>query len=338
MGTLTETSHLEIIEGGAEVWNTWRVANPGVRPQFIGEDLSELDLSKANFSEADLSYAELFDSNLENGNLKMARLKGADLSGAKLEGAELYKVDLSDASLIGADLTDVYLAEANLRGADLRGANLQGADLSGADLRDANLSGANLGRTTLARAEIEGADLRNADIYGADLTDMRYGGYGTMKGHFYGIRGLSSSYGNALFVRDANDQDYLDTLENMIEASPSRALRRWKRFWFRAWGLIDYGRSLARVFAFAFIMAMTFGTIYFLDYNLGWGFLEYSSGGTSLLSPYFHSFVTYTKLGFGSMTPKNGVGEFLLVCEGILGYVTLGLLLSILANRVARRS
>jgi len=335
---MTDRSHLEILEEGPEAWNIWRIENPGVKPQLAGEDLSELDLTSANLSDADLSQAELFDSILVNTNLKMASLPGADLSGAKLEGAELYKVDLSAASLIGADLSNVYLAEANLTMADLRGVNLQGADLSGANLSDANLTGANLGRTTLVRACLEGADLRNADLYGADLTDMSYGSYRTMKGHFYGIRGLPSCYGNALFVRDAKDQDYLDTVENAILATQSTALRRWKRFWFRAWGLIDYGRSLARFFAIAFVVAMTFGWIYFFDRTLGWGLLEYSGSADSPLSPFYHSIVTYTKLGFGYMTPNHWIGEILLVCEGTLGYVTLGLLLSILANRVARRS
>jgi hypothetical protein len=335
---MPETSHLEILEQGAEAWNSWRLENPGVNANLVRVDLSELDLTRANLSDADLSYAELFNARLERSNLKMAKLTGADLSGAKLAGAELYKVDLSDASLIGADLTDVYLAEANLQDADLRGAKLQGADLSGADLRGANLTGANLGRTVLVRANVEGANLRNADIYGADLTDMRYGRYRTMRGHFYGIRGLPSCYGNALFVRDAKDQDYLDTFENTIEATTSTAMRRWKRFWFRAWGLIDYGRSLARFFAIAFVVAMTFGWIYFFDRALGWNLLEYSSSADSPLSPFYHSIVTYTKLGFGYMTPKHWIGEILLVSEGILGYLTLGLLLSILANRVARRS
>jgi hypothetical protein len=167
---------------------------------------------------------------------------------------------------------------------------------------------------------------------------MAYGTYRTMKGHFYGIRGLPSCYGNALFVRDAKDQDYLDTLEHSIEATSSTAYRAWKRFWFRAWGLIDYGRSLARFFAIAFVVAMAFGWVYFFDRVLGWGLLEYSSSADSPLSPFYHSVVTYTKLGFGYMTPRHWVGEILLVCEGILGYLTLGLLLSILANRVARRS
>jgi hypothetical protein len=335
---MSSVSHLEILERGAEAWNEWRRENPGAQPLFKNEDLSELDLTRANLSEADLSYVELFDATLEHANLKMAAMPGSDLSGAKLDGAELYKVDLSDASLIGAELTNCYLAEANLRDADLRGANLQGADLSGAHLAGANLTGANLGRTTLVRADITGASLRNADIYGADLTDMTYGTYRTMRGHFYGIRGLPSCYGNALFVRDAKDQDYLDTLENKIEATPSKTYRSWKRFWFGAWGLIDYGRSLARFFLIAFLVAMAFGWIFFFDRTMNWGLLEYSSSADSPLSPFYHSVVTYTKLGFGYLTPKHWIGEILLVCEGILGYVTLGLLLSILANRVARRS
>jgi hypothetical protein len=335
---MPDNRHHEILQREAAVWNAWRQDNPGVIPDFSDEDLSELDLTRVNLSDADLSNAELFDSNLEHANLKMAKLPGADLSGARLEGAELYKVDLTGASLIGTDLTNVYLAEANLRGADLRGAKLQGADLSGADLSGADLTGANLGRATLLRADIEGANLRNADVYGADLTDMRYGGYSSMQGHFYGIRGLATCYGNALFVRDAKDQDYLDTLENRIEATSSPALRKWKRFWFRAWGLIDYGRSLGRFFLIAFLVAMAFGWVYFFDRLLGWDLLEYSSSADSPLSPFYHSVVTYTKLGFGYMSPKHWIGEILLVCEGILGYLTLGLLLSILANRVARRS
>jgi hypothetical protein len=335
---MAATSHLQFLEGGTEAWNRWRLANPGVRPQLAGEDLSELDLSRANLSEADLSHAEMFDSKLEHTNLKMARLTGADLSGAKLKGAELYKADLAEASLIGADLESVYLAEANLRDADLRGVNLQGADLSGADLSGANLAGANLGRAKLVRACITGASLCNTDVYNADVTDMTYGSYRSMRGHFYGIRGLGSCYGNALFVRDARDQDYLDTLENRIESTPPAAGRRWKRFWFAAWGLVDYGRSLGRVFAFAFLIAMAFGMVYLFDRSFDWGLIDYPTSANSPLSPFYYSIVTYTKLGFGYMQPKHWIGEIILVSEGTLGYVTLGLLLSILANRVARRS
>ena len=52
---------------------------------------------------------------------------------------------------------------------------------------------------------------------------------------------------------------------------------------------------------------------------------------------YFSS-VTYTTLGFGDITPQHWLGEIIVIIEVVLGYMTLGLLLTILANNVARRS
>lgn len=338
MEKMADHNELEILGKGVDAWNQWRRDNPSVTPVLRDADLSDMDLPGANLAEADLDGAELFDSNFDTTNLKMATMRGADLSGASLSGAELYKVDLRGASLIGADLSGAYLAEADLSGADLRGARLMNADLAGADLSGANCSGADLSSASLVRARVNRADFRNANLAHADLSTMHYGSFRLMKGRFYGVRGLDSCFGNALFVRDAKDQDYLDTLELAIEATDPKILRRWKKLWFRAWGFIDYGRSLSRIFLYASIMAMAFGMVYFCDQRFGWGLLKYSSAATSPLSPFYHSVVTYTKLGFGYMTPKHWLGEILLVSEGILGYVTLGLLLSILANRVARRS
>ena len=50
------------------------------------------------------------------------------------------------------------------------------------------------------------------------------------------------------------------------------------------------------------------------------------------------SIVTYTTLGFGDVKPHNLGGEILVSAEVILGYITLGLLLAVLGDRIARRS
>jgi hypothetical protein len=335
---MTESNPLEIISHGIDSWNQWRQRNPGEVPQLAGADFSEMDMEGINLSEADLRDSELFEANLCNANLKMAVLTGSDLAGAKLSKAEIYKADLKGASLIGADLSEAYLSEANLENADLRGVDLTGADLTSVNLYEANLAGANLKGAKLINARITGADLRNANLAATDLSGLEYGTFHSMEGHFYGIRGLNSSFGNPLFVRDAQDQDYLDTMERSIEQTPSRILRAWKRFWFKAWGRIDYGRSLSKTAIYAFGIAMLFGVIYQLDITFAWGLIEYPSTAQSPLSPFYFSIVTYTKLGFGGITPTHWVGEVLLVIERILGFVTLGLLLSILASRVARRS
>jgi hypothetical protein len=335
---MTKRSHLEILEQGPEVWNTWRIENPGVKPQLASEDLSEMDLTAVNLGEADLTDAELFQADLTEANLKMAVLTRADLSGADLSGAALYKAELAEACLIEADLTGANLGAANLRGADLRGTKLRGVDLNEADLSNANLNEADFTGSNLSRADITGANLHNANLAATNLTGMKDGGFREKRGRYYGIRGLDSCFGDPLFVRDAKDQDYLDTLEVAIDETPSTARRRWKRFWFSAWSLIDYGRSLGKLALGALIVTMFFGIIYHLDSTLGWQFFDFPASVDSPLTPYYYSIVTYTRLGSGGITPTHWVGEIVLICERILGYVTLGLLLSILANRVARRS
>jgi hypothetical protein len=297
-----------------------------------------MDLTGANLGEVDLTDAELFQTDLTEANLKMAVLRGADLSGADLSGAALYKTELADACLIEADLTGAGLGAGNLRGADLRGTKLRGADLNEADLSNANLNEADLTGSNLTRADVTGANLHNANLAATNLTGMKDGGFREKRGRYYGIRGLDSCFGDPLFVRDAKDQDYLDTLEVAIDETPSTARRRWKRFWFSAWGLIDYGRSLGKLALGAFIVTMFFGAIFHLDSIFGWQFFSLPKSADSPLTPYYYSIVTYTRLGSGGITPTHWVGEIVLICERILGYVTLGLLLSILANRVARRS
>jgi hypothetical protein len=55
-------------------------------------------------------------------------------------------------------------------------------------------------------------------------------------------------------------------------------------------------------------------------------------------TPYYFSIVTFTTLGFGDIHPLNFAGEVWLVVEVLLGYVMLGGLIGIFANKLARRS
>lgn len=59
---------------------------------------------------------------------------------------------------------------------------------------------------------------------------------------------------------------------------------------------------------------------------------------TTGFTPYYFSIVTFTTLGFGDVTPLGLAGEVWLAIEVVLGYVMLGGLISIFANKFARRS
>jgi hypothetical protein len=60
--------------------------------------------------------------------------------------------------------------------------------------------------------------------------------------------------------------------------------------------------------------------------------------GYSWFSFFYYSIVTFTTLGFGDITPISWCTEILVTIEVILGYIMLGGLISILANKLARRS
>ena len=335
---MPDTDHIEILKQGKTVWNEWRRANPDIRPTLAGKDLTDLDLAEMNLSEADLSKADLDGVDLHGANLKMALLVEADLTGVNMSGADLYKADFSQAYLTESDLSNSYAAGADFTGADLRGAKLEQANLTEANLSSADLAEAKLTEANLTRANITRANFCYAILASANLLGATYGTFQSMKGHYYGIRGLDSCYGNAIFVRDAQDQDYLDTLEHHIAQTPSLVSRKLKCFAFACWGLIDYGRSLGKPALYALVLVMSYGMFYFADIAFQWELIDYSSSARSWSSPFYYSIVTYTTLGFGDITPKHWLGEIVVVTEVVLGYLTLGLLLSILANKVARRS
>jgi hypothetical protein len=224
--------------------------------------------------------------------------------------------DLREANLNGANLAEALLRGADLGKASLSRANLTDAILGGCDFSGADLSGANLNRTNLSLA-----NLSNAQLTGVQW-QLR-----AMRGCYLGVRGLDSCFGNALFKRAAADQDFLDTLEAHLKGTRGMAL-------FRAWGLIDYGRSLLRVAAISFGLAGFYGVIYRIFPHI----LDYKDSANTWFTPYYFSIVTYTTLGFGDVRPATLAGEIIVSSEVILGYTTLGLLLSVLAQSIARRS
>jgi Ion channel/Pentapeptide repeats (8 copies) len=235
---------------------------------------------------------------------------------------DLSEVDLTEADLSGALINMANLSEANLHRANLSGASLFDANLSGAELMDANLSDAYLGG-----ANLSGTTFVEANLTDANVTSVRWD-RARMRGRYRAIRGIDSCYGNALFKRAAADQDFLDTLEAHWKGS-------WRMLLFRAWGQIDYGRSLSKVSLFALGLAFIFGVIYSICPEM----LGYQTWADDRFTPFYFSIVTYTTLGFGGINPHgNMLGEIIVSIEVIVGYSTLGLLISVLAEKVARRS
>lgn len=280
-------------------------------------------------------------------------LAGSDLRGLKLSGVDLRGCNLAGAQLRTADLTNARLDGANLSGATLRGATLQGASLQGSNLTEADLFGTNLTRASLKQAKLLGASLGRAvligtDLRSADLSSASVAGVTYSEGHednrCLGVH-AATCFGNARFRRYVLDRDYMECLANDI----GRLQGPMRLFWalaYRAWGaLTGHGRSLVRVVIVGMLVALAFGLVYT---GLGPDHLAPStalSNSTTELgipapptTPFYFSLATFMTLGSTDLTPVTSLAQLLVVSEVLLGYLTLGLLVSILADRVARRA
>ena len=306
-----------------------------------GVTLIDRDLSGANLAGADLRGTDLSRANLTRANLVGARLGGAVLFGATLDHAELLKADLR-----GADLTQASAREAGFGGANLEGANLFNAvltaatftqsNLTGADLRTADLSGARLRECCLHGVDCSQSVLRDADLGGSDVGGATFQGANLRQSRLSGVRGATDANwigadildvdfcGAYLVRRHILDQNYLHEFRGQ-----SRTTEAVYWVW---WATSDCGRSFVRWGSWTAVIAVLFAALYQL--------VELDPGGRpdNWMTTIYFSFVTLTTLGYGDIVPTSASARIVALLEVIIGYMMLGGLLGIFANKMARRA
>jgi len=144
---------------------------------------------------------------------------------------------------------------------------------------------------------------------------------------------------NPFFKRHVADQQFI------------RAFKEQHPFWAQVWRWSsDYGRSLTLWALWSLLIALSFSLLYMQGPS-------WLSEGLQGMMPRFHqvtgenvhepltfwksfyfSIVTFTTLGFGDVVADNTSARILVTLEVIFGYVMLGGLISIFANKLASRS
>ena len=318
----------------------------------------ERDLRGANLSGADLSEASLIEANLSGADLGGANLSEAKLGGANLSEAKLGTANLSGAILGGANLSGAILGGANLSRAKLEGANLSGAklgvaNLSGADLGEANLSGAYLGRANLSGAYLRRANLSETNlervIYTTDEIFNRLIKWWIPK-FLHRIRILK---GLKLLLKweQVGITNFRSVDTTKVDGSTNPVLKRHmedyqfilgfkeksllhRYLFYPIWKITsDCGRSLLLWLIWSVVMAGFFAVVYA-------NHLDWFKNAVDWFNAIYFSVVTFTTLGLGDVTPDltNRVAQTWVMAEVIIGYVMLGGLISILANKLARRA
>jgi len=310
-----------------------------------GAPLSGVDLLKAHLSGADLLKANLSGTYLREANLSGANLWGADLSKANLRGATLSGGNLWGCDLSGADLTEANLTGANLCEADLSGAELWKADLSGALLREANLSG-----TNLWGANLSGADLGQILYTTDEIFSRLIKCWGPKVLHQIPLLNRVRPLQNWKKVGITNFTD-VDTAK--MNGSKNPILRRYiqdyqfiqgfkKKSRFHQWIFYplwkftsDCGRSLLLwlIWTAAIIGFFCVAYSHYLSDSFG-------QANPKWLGIWYFSLMKFTTLGLHTVTPEiqNVSVRAWVMGEMIMGYLMLAGLISILANKFARRA
>ena len=343
--------HLAKLKEGVEAWNKWREENKDIIP-----DLEEATLSGANLSKANLSKANLSGSDLHSANLHGANLHGANLIQANLGGSDLRLADLTQATLSLADFTYADLKGSNISFASLDGAILTLASLDGATLHAAHLKGAVLANASLKEVDLQYADLEgvvfiSANLSGADITGVMFRKHLSFKGIFQKLKGFLNNsrlwyrrifrkrptrfrgircdtcFGSPAFKKFAQDQDYLEEL---------RSSGWWGNLVFSLWYVLaDCGRTFWRWMLWSILIALSFGIRF-----AGMGPEHFKLGGLNdeWGTYIYFGFINFVALGVEEFYPLTREASWWDLGEVAVAYVMLGGLISILAEKLARRS
>ena len=144
---------------------------------------------------------------------------------------------------------------------------------------------------------------------------------------------------NPFFKRYVADQQFIRAFN---KANPMLArLWRWSS---------DYGRNLGLWAFWSLFFALLFAIAYmpFPSWLPEWvqewspqfhqATGKYSGETLTFWNSFYFSVVTFTTLGFGDVVADNATARFLVTMEVIFGYLMLGGLISIFANKLASRS
>ncbi len=335
--------------------DNYKTLMESLRPLVIDAKVEERDLRGAPLSGADLVKA-----NLSRADLLKANLSGAHLTEANLSGANLWGGDLSRASLRGANLSGANLWGANLCGADLCGANLSGANLCEANLSKADLWKASLSGAHLREANLSGTNLWGADLSGADLGEVLY----TTDELF---SRLIRWWGPKILrhiplinwirpIKDCkpiNITNFIGIDTTRFNGSRNPVLKRhiedyqfiqgfkrksWvhRRILYPLWKCTsDCGRSLLLWFLWSVGFVGLFAVVH--SHHLADWFDQVN---LKSFSAWYFSIVKFTTLGFGGLALRieNPAAQTWVMVEVVMGYIMLGGLISIFANKLARRA
>jgi uncharacterized protein YjbI with pentapeptide repeats len=320
---------------------------------FRGVNFTDADLSGLDLSGGDFSGCEMSRCNFSEARCPSANFDGATLYQARLDGTEFMGTTFREANLTECSALKTGLGMTDLEGANFFNARLEGATFVDAQIRRADFRAAKMARSRLLEADLEQADFSQADLTDVDLRETNLDDtnfrYSILKGaKLREVRNYTKANWIGADIRDIDFTGAYLVRRHIIDENYLYEFRHQSRvtrvvYFIWKW-TSDCGRSMVRWGVFLLLNVILFACIYgAMD-----AFMPPDGPGSSHLTGLsdlaggfirylYFSVVTFTTLGYGDVSPVSVPGQIILIIHITLGYLGLGALLSILANKFASR-
>jgi hypothetical protein len=334
-----------------------------------------IDLSKRNCEEiflecAHLEGAYLRCAHLEGADLSMAHLEGADLAGAHWEGANLRWAHLE-----GADLSMAHLEGADLSWAHVEGANLNNVHLGEITEFPEECKLDDNRKQELLKKKPKTLFYYNAFLpcWRGHFIEKKANIYEMKKPEFLGFKNIkwknllkhlfdrwnyTGFFGANIELADTTmAKDLHRYVQDQQYIARFKATHKWM-YWF--WKIFsDCGGKLHVVLFWSALFMLIYGLTYWASITESFGiwnsitpeWLKFSK--TPINMDYFTergwdlgnfwksifvSFDIFTNLGIRNIMPQTRFGLGLVISESLFGFMMLGMLISVMGERFARRS
>jgi len=312
----------------------WHHDGDANNPKSLNNDLVGHVVSSLNRK----SYSELSECLLREFGKKCSAFgkkyaTPLDLRGIEIQQVEFIDASSGDARFDGARMHDVAWKNCRFSSGSFRHANLRAVKFVNCTFWETCFEGADLVVCSFGNCTFHGCDFRKCDLTRSSfpqstLTDCIWRYPRGVRGTSVDLAAMPGTRGLERYIRD---EQWIAELQQTSESS--RVLRTALFFWRIS---SNYGRSFGLWFIWAVIVAIFFGVFYqFVPIGPAPGQTNVPQGW---FTRFYFSVIAFTTLGFGDVYPQNTVAQILVMIEVLLGYLMLGGLVSILANKFARRA
>lgn len=282
-----------------------------------------------------------------------------DLRGLALEDVTFNRVEvLADAHLDFCSLRNVKFVQCPLNNTSFRYSKLNSVYFNDSYLNSVNFAHSRIDHIDFQGSELDLVDFRATGITGCSLIDCTLTGIQFQDELSYGvvyqmcglhkrtkIRGINHDL-SLIKVIETDFRRFLRQEKRIHEMHVSKPLLSWIVYY-----LCDYGRSFTRLGAWIIFTWLFFGFLYAgypvsfpfdripfckailtsVSPLIDWGHKGNACGGPlDFFTPYYYSLITMKTVGYGDISPKNLSAEIICGLQSILGYIFLGMFVSML--------